>query len=406
MAASASTDVRAWLREQGETPPERGPVPKALQALYDDAHGGGDEYPGEDEGVSVADPLNLAAAAPPATARGERAPRRVERSPLLAGARQRLWGPRGRPAAKPRASSARGKHARVSLAGFVSDTYADLAYLAGGLPPLQKVLYLQAPWSGQMAEATLKGTWADNMLQPAARNVGVIKALNGALGPPIFTTAIMLTGQRVQVPVMDPATGEQAIDPATGEAVWRTDFDGRTKAMFMGLKYSLMSMQQVTPAQVEQIIESAEQRRARSAAVDDLMTWIFDLTPAAGGDVESEALDRLADVMSPAEDEAPGPPAPPAAGPVPFTMDPSYPYPPAAPAMDATGADPGRSLRARGRVGLGVAAARARAPDVGAAAAVRLVGRAARGARRAARRAGRRRRGDLRLLRRVAVPDL
>lgn len=355
--AASSTDVRAWLIEQGETPPQRGPIPERQRQLYAEAH------PADSDDVSGADPLNIAAAGTGGTAAGEQAPRRIKGTPLIAGARERLWGPRGRPGAGGRARPGRGKHARVSLATWAEDLWGDLAYMAAPLPPVQKVLYLQAPYAGPVVESSLKGTAADAALQPIARNMQAVKAINGLVGPPVFVAGILLLGGRVQVPVVD-ADGTPVTDPRTGQPAMRSEFDQRTKMMFLGLRYSLLSMSSLPAQQVAAVRASADERLARSRAMDAHINWIFDMTPPPEGtSVEDEALQRLGDVIgdqAPAAGPAagapvdgrlvpPGTPVPPADS-YPYGTPPQSPgfmYPPA-PGMDAAGADPGRSLAARG----------------------------------------------------------
>ena len=348
----AGTDVRAWLIEQGHEVPKRGPVPAALRELYDTEHG---IEPGDDAGeVSGADPLGLAGAAPRATAPGERAPARARRSPLMAGARERLWGPRGRP--KAGGGRTRGKHARVSLADFAEETWSDLAALFAPMPPVQKILTLQAPYAGVVAEGTVKGTVVDSALQPLARNLAAVKAVNGLLGPPVYVAAISLFGGRVEIPVAGP-DGEPVRHPETGEILTRSDFDPRTRLMFLGLKHSLMQMAAISPDQLAAVQERAADRASRSAEVDMIIQWLFSLDPPPPGvSPEDDAAERLGGLLGGAAGDAAAaaassPPSAAAAGwpgGTGWPADPAtYPYPP--PGMDGTGADPGRaSLPPRG----------------------------------------------------------
>lgn len=330
--AGSSTDVRDWLIEQGHLEPgRRGPLSAAHRAIYDAEHGG----PGAgDAEVSGADPLGLASAAPSGTAPGERPPARSKGTPLMSAARTRLWGPGGRPKAGGR-GRAKGKHARVSLAGWAEDLVADLAWLAGGMPPIQKILMLETPYVGVVFEDAVKGTVVDNALQPVARNMQALKAVNGVLGPAVYVAGITLFGQRVEVPVMGPEGPLR--HPETGEQVTRVDFDGRTKAMFMGLRYSLMQMGNISPAQLEAVQGRTADRQARAAQVDAIIDWIFSLAPPAVS-AEDDAAQHLGDLLGASGDT----PAPPAATGVGWPQEPgAYPYPPAPP-MDAAGADPGR----------------------------------------------------------------
>src|SRR5215472_6783370 len=144
--AAATTDVRAWLREQGHDVKERGAIPADLHALYDEAHQRpavvvpgtviDDDYsagvteadfPPDDDGLADAGTV------PPATAKNrERKPRAVK-PPKPQGLRERVFGGR----------SVKPKHARgprQSLSDFAEETWSDLAWLTAPIPPLAKIL--------------------------------------------------------------------------------------------------------------------------------------------------------------------------------------------------------------------------------------------------------------------------
>ena len=350
---AGSTDVRAWLREQGRDVPERGPVPRSLREEYDAAHrrpgpviagdpamieesdypdldpSGGvteaDFPPGDGDG-GYADDAEGDGAPPPA--RGQRqAPAARERKPRTAGPpkrpglRERLFGP---PPKDGKRRKIGGGRARVPLGDFAEETWTDLAWLAAPLPPLAEMLTIQAPYAGAVFDEQVKGTVADAILQPIARNANTFRALSGLVGPPVYVAAICATGQQVEVPVIDPATGLQARTPE-GVGIVTMDFDGRTKMLFMGLRYSLLQMVKISDRSIEAIEERAQAAAENNRKVEAIIARIFGTPP-------------------------PGPPAPPAAPHAPAgQQQPNgivpYAYPdPAATAMDGAGADPGRGM--------------------------------------------------------------
>jgi hypothetical protein len=282
-----STDVRAWAREQGhDLPSSRGPLPKHIKEAYAEAHPApvvpgvveessfdpsmgvteadfppDDDYP-SDTGVEALDAALHRKAA--ATKGGERKPRAVKPPPAKGGWRTRLFGP-----AKPTAHKA--KHARTSLSDFAEETWADLAFLAQPIPPLARILDIQAPYAGVVFDDQVRGTIVDTLLQPVAQYSGMIRGLNGLVGPPVYVGLICATGQRVQL-VDDKGKGVVDQD---GQPV--TDFDGRTKTLFQGLRYSLLQMSKITEVNAEAITARRQESEARKMAVEVMIATIFDM---------------------------------------------------------------------------------------------------------------------------------
>ena len=278
--AASSTDVRAWAREQGhDIPSSRGPLPKHIKDAYAEAHPA-PVVPGVVEessfdpsmGVTEADfppdddyPGDPAAPTEPtAKTKGERKPRAVKPPPAKGGWRTRLFGP-----AKPTAHKA--KHARTSLSDFAEETWADLAFLAQPIPPLARILDIQAPYAGVVFDDQVRGTIVDTLLQPVAQYSGMIRGLNGLVGPPVYVGLICATGARVQVTTPD---GKPVVDP-DGNPV--TDFDGRTKVLFQGLRYSLLQMSKITEVNAEAITARRQESEARKMAVEVMIATIFDM---------------------------------------------------------------------------------------------------------------------------------
>jgi hypothetical protein len=280
MAGASSTDVRAWAREQGHEVPARGAMPKHLRDAYDQAHPApvvpgvveessfdpsmgvteadfppDDDYPDPDGGQ----------AEKPKAAR-ERKPRTVKPPPAQGGWRARLFG-----APRPKAAKPKTQAKRTSLSDFAEETWSDLAFLAQPIPPLARILDIQAPYAGVVFDDQVRGTIVDALLQPVAQYSGMIRGLNGLAGPPVYVGLICATGARVQVTTPD---GKPVVDP-DGNPV--TDFDQRTKLLFQGLRYSLLQMTKITEVNADAIMARRVASDERLRAVEIMIATIFDM---------------------------------------------------------------------------------------------------------------------------------
>src|SRR5215469_9419238 len=300
-------EVRAWARENGHDVSDRGAIPARVQHAYDAAHDPHDDT----AGVSEAD-FYVAAAPPPSEPddaiegkpvppprKRERAPRKVTGKAAGRKSWRAMWGTaKSRATAKPRN--------RVDLSEFAADLWGDLAMITAGMPPVSRVLTVQAPYAGVAFDEAVRGVpLLDTVLQPVARCSASLRALNGLAGPPVMVASI----------VMD------------GEAGWQHDQSGRLKldadknplptqrtAMKLGmLQYSLMQMART--ADMERVAERAAEDQARMAGVRQLIDFIFGFNPAGSGAAQQAPQDG---------------------GPVPQHAQP-FTYP-SAPAMDDVGA--------------------------------------------------------------------
>lgn len=298
---AATTDVRAWLREQGHDVKERGAIPADLHALYDDAHRDPKVVPGEvthsqlelsvDGGVTEADfpPAGDDDDAQDAPQTGGRNNKSRERRPRTVkptapkGIRERIFG-------GPRAAPKRAAGPRIPLSDWAEETWSDLAWLAQPIPPLAKILTIQAPYAGVVFDDQVKGTFIDAPLQAAARYSGALRALSGLAGPPVYVGLICATGARVQP--TDPSTGKPAVYPDGSPVLV---YDQRTQMLFQGLRYSLLQMTKITEVSAEQIRARTEASAERTRVVDQIIADLFDLpvtpqyappaaTHRAGGD--------------------------------------------------------------------------------------------------------------------------
>jgi hypothetical protein len=320
---AATTDVRTWLREQGHQVNSRGQIPADLHALYARAHDGPPVIPGElisDEsaGVTEADfpPADDDSQQQESPQTGEenkktreRKPRTVKPAvPAKGGIRERIFG--GKPAAGKKPGP---RQPRVSLSDWAEETWSDLAWLAQPIPPLAKMLTIQAPYAGVVLDEQVKGSPIDSMLQPVARYSGAWRAVNGLAGPPVYVGLICATGRRVQP--QDPLTGAPMVNPDGSPVLV---FDQRTQMLFQGLRYSLLQMTKISELNADQIRERTQASAERMAVVDQIISDLFDLAPSSSP------------VPSPVHHSPDG------------TGDTNgyrYPDPPV---MDDTGADPGR----------------------------------------------------------------
>lgn len=340
---ASPTDVRQWLREQGrgDEAGTRGLVKAELVKEYEDAHparvvpgaveddypdAGGDVTAGSVPAGDVAAPVRAAKAA--AGKSSERPPKQVK-PPRAKSIKERIFGgPPGK--SKPKT----GGRARVSLGDFAEETWTDLAWLAQPVPPLSRILTIQAPYAGTVFDETVKGTFVDAALQPFARYADSFRALNGLAGPPVYVAMICALGRREQV--TDPRTGQPAVWP-DGSPVM--DYDARTKMMFAGLRYSLLQMTKIGDVRAEEISERTSTMAERMRAVDVMIENLFavpQLPPQSAPAGHPEAGWADSGTVRPDPD-----PAWTDGGA--WVQDGGYPYPdPSVTRMDGTGADPGR----------------------------------------------------------------
>lgn len=265
---AATTDVRAWAKAEGIEIGEKGRIKAAITERYEAEHpdgpgpadpggqgetGDGDDYDG---GVTEADFLPAEGGAAEPAARGHQEAATETRPRPAARTRkdrrtfsERLWGGGGTKAKRPAK-----KQPRVSLKGFAEDMFLDLAWTFQGLPPLEKVLYLQAPLAGQVVEDAAKGTVVDTVLQPAARFDRQFKSLE-ALTAPGWVAAIMLRGRKDE----------------NGE------YSPETKLMFSGLRHALLSMSRLADVDFEQLKSKSEDLRTASGQIDAMIAWLFEM---------------------------------------------------------------------------------------------------------------------------------
>jgi hypothetical protein len=277
-----TTDVRAWLKANadqwpGEDIPARGKLSDEWMQRYRD--GTAADAPPPDDGSEYDESSAVSAADfppdEPVRPRAERAPRPVAqvKGKSRGGLSGLLSGARGN--AKPGGKAGGGrKRPRVSLDRLVERMWGQVAWAAGNVPPMQKMLYAQAPFAGMVLEDVIRDTPADRLLQPVARNYQKFVALDGLLGPPLSVMMIMANA---------PAPGEEP--------------NMACKMGFIGLRMSLMSMAETVGDRLDEVMERAADNRARASQIDEFIEFLFSMSPQDGqgqdaASMEDEAIRR------------------------------------------------------------------------------------------------------------------
>ena len=233
-------EARAVLRAHGEEDiPERGRLRaelKARAAMYADQDDMADP--------AAADGAPVTAAAEPdlpgdgaETVAAERRPRRVTAS--RPGLRERLSGRASPGKGKPRKKA---KHPRVPVDRITGMVWEALGRMAGAIsPPVGRCMQLQAPVTGLVLEDIVKGTFADQVLQPLARAEEKGKAAFAVIAPPVLVLALE---QAQQLPDNQRIPREAFLVPALREALalWGEVAEGKmeeqmARAAKMGPRY-------------------------------------------------------------------------------------------------------------------------------------------------------------------------
>jgi hypothetical protein len=306
---ATDTEIRAWLRGQGEEPTARGKLRKDLRDRFAEAHGetpaGDTDYDGSvteaDFGPGAVDELEPGGQAealePESTPRSSKPTPRARRESAATRARS-IWS-RATGAAEPTRPKQGIPRPRAKTtgpwtptAGIIEHVWSQLAWAARPLPPVQKILAAQAPMVGVLLQDAAKDTFIDRaILQPAARAEDRLQAVNATLGPVLWTTAIALRGQAME----DPQHPGAPLLDESGAPVWNE----ATRVMVGGLRFSLMSWLKIADKKADEIQQEAEQLTALGDEADALIAWL--LAPPDPGqsakDVENEAKQRGMDFI-------------------------------------------------------------------------------------------------------------
>ena len=296
---ATSAEKRAWLAANGhpELAEGKGRLAGPLLAEYDAAHAPADDYgPGasaEDfeslDFVAADDPPEFVsltheeaaahAATPPAAVAEERPSRPHTSRPRFGFPR-----PRGKATAK---AKVRKTFRRVSIAPLIEDAYSDIAWAAAGIPPLQRLLYAQAPIAGVVLDPVVKDTVADRIvLQPMARNYERLKVATALLGTPAALVAVLATAPE---PVLTPmvredgtpmvnADGEPVVALVPGEPTVQ-----HQSAMLM-LRYGVRAMADLAGDSMSRVRERAVENAARDDQVNEFIAFLLGVPVPEGAD--------------------------------------------------------------------------------------------------------------------------
>jgi hypothetical protein len=301
---ATTAEKRAWLAENGhpEIAGGRGRLTAALLDEWEAAHA--DYGPGVDPGDFLAaddggqaDAADYAAGVTPIRPGAEDAAAVVEEKPERPRG-SRLFG-RGRGAAKAktaRPGKERKRFPRVSVAPLIEDAYSDMAWAARSIPPLQRLLYAQAPISGVVLDPVVKDTVVDGALQLAARNYQRGKVGMALVGTPAALMAVLASAPQ---PVLE-----------NGQVAWQVAVDGNGQAIMgedgepvlvprmgpasiqhqtamLSLRYCVRAMADLSGDAIVRVQERAEENAARDDAVDQFLAFILGV-PAPPADDETQ----------------------------------------------------------------------------------------------------------------------
>lgn len=182
------------------------------------------------------------------------------------------------------------------MAPLIEDAYADMAWAAGGIPPLARLLNAQAPIAGVVLDRAVKDTVGDRMLQPVARNYERVKVGMALIGTP---AALMATLATAPMPVLDPATGQPMLVPVvdeTGRPVANEDGSPvmslrmnppsmQHKLALLNLRYCVRAMADVAGGQAMARVQArADDNAARDDQVNDFIGFLLGVPVPEGAE--------------------------------------------------------------------------------------------------------------------------
>lgn len=312
MTATAA-EVRAWARGEGMEVPERGVLAQSLYEAYDDAHGGVNGYEGG-TGPEDFPAAGMAGGGEGAAAAGEEErPVRPGQgsSGQRRGSRFSFTGRRGRNTGKDKDKGKKDKKParrgpRLSVSAVIEKAWGQMAWAAGPVPPLARMLYAQAPLAGVILDPVVKDTLVDRVvLQPWARSEERYEAGIGLIGPPVFVMAAMANAPEPVmhggVPVYDQATdpdsGQPLTDPETGQPVLVPRYEAPSpayKAAMVGLRWSVGIMVDAAGDAVERVTARAEQNKLREQRVEKFLAFILGYEPPPPEEQPESQADKAA----------------------------------------------------------------------------------------------------------------
>lgn len=205
---SSDTEVRQWARANGVDVNAKGPVATHVRAEYEAAHPVSEQDDGDsDVVITIPSPLEAVPDLPPETPpAGGSSTRRPEVPPKgkKVTAAEKF---RARLSTRPKT-----KHKRLSIEDTVSGIWGILGAAmtrAEPFAPMGRMLMVQAPVAGFIAEDSAKNTAIDKFLQPIARAGEQGKVAAALVGPPVLVGLLSLrpelapVGQPILETVLD-----------------------------------------------------------------------------------------------------------------------------------------------------------------------------------------------------------
>jgi hypothetical protein len=277
-------EKRAWLRDNTvEEIPSRGRLRPDLEALYDRAHpadtigdipdddpdwdldGDGDMAGADDLEPSVP----MQPERPPRTARTARAATRATSRTT----RTDRWVGKllGDGKATPKGSGVKGKKAppRVPVEKFTTRMYTSLGRMVSSIAPATgNCLQAQAAMAGVILEDTVRGTFVDKILQPAARAEDKLDKISALVLPPVVVFAMEQNHAAVAAGARTPAQGMM-----------------RETFLMPILREGLRVGMEVSEAYADQIKARLERNVAQESEIDKLIAVIFGQVTATAEDV-------------------------------------------------------------------------------------------------------------------------
>lgn len=247
------TEMRAWLRSQGEDVPERGRLRPDLIARYDAAHDDGWDQPGgSDDELAMAGEVE-----PDVPLEPERQPRTPRTARKARPPAERATGLLGKlfkdPGKGKQAGPRKRPPPRISLEKFTSRGYAALGRMVRPLSvPMSNCLQAQAAMAGVLLEDIVAGTMMDRVLQPVARAEDKIDKGIALVAPPILVLAV-----------------EQSFALPPREQMMRQAF------LMPMLRETLRIGMEVSEQYADQIRARLEQDARWDKEIDDLIALIF-----------------------------------------------------------------------------------------------------------------------------------
>jgi hypothetical protein len=274
---ATAAEKRAWLRDNGYTPPEHGKLGADLETAFAAAHNG--EPPAPPAADYPDDDFETAFAAEPGPGPdgdesfAETPPRRPKASSRSARSRGLLSRWQHKPATGGRHPAKR-KHPRVSVESLISRTWGLGARLAANMmPPVGRMLQIQSLTAGVVLDPVIRGTVVDAALQPLARFEEKGKIIGGLAGPPVIVA--MMTLHLQQCP-RDEQTGEPQPNPV---------FMGLATEM---LREALYLYGDVVGPQIEAAVQQARERERAMVDIDALIAFLFSPPPATAEEAAAE----------------------------------------------------------------------------------------------------------------------